>query len=81
MKADKSWDGHSEIPVEPCMVIRDFDVEMPSLNDPDFNTSFDLSKCDKEFTDENKAWEFFKDNPNCRVMDNAGSIYLDVYDE
>ena len=71
---------HYDVKIEPKMVIRDFSVEMPSLNDENFNSTFDLSNCDKEFTDFDKAWDFYKENfPHIRVMDNAGRIFFDYY--
>jgi len=54
------------ISITPMMIIRDFALSYPN--------------CDKEFTDIERAYEFFESlNGNCRVMDNAGTIYFDAF--
>lgn len=65
-----------EVDVEPKLVIRAFDY----YNCYEEGTNY--PNCDVEFTNLEDAWKFFQDNfPKCRVMDNAGHIYFDYFDE
>ena len=71
MKKDKLRfiDGSVEN-IAPRMVIRDFDIAYP-----------DSTVRDREFSDNEQAWDYFKSIERSRVMDASGSIYLDCFED